>query len=177
MNINMPKISLIEKGNINDYKNNNDNKDDNKEEKREEKKEDLIEEKNDKIEEKKEIKETINLANIENKKMTPENNMENSPNIMEKEKNNSNNNVTPINNIKKKITFKEAQQSIKDFMGLLNETEEKIKMKYGNCLPDFSCEEQLPIAWRTKLINKFFESDEMKNIVNKMKEAQSQKQN
>ena len=76
---------------------------------------------------------------------------------------------------KKKITFKEAQQLIKEFMGLLNETEDKIKAKYGNCLPDFSCEEHLPIVWKTKLINKFFESDEMKKIVNKMKEEETKK--
>ena len=58
-------------------------------------------------------------------------------------------------------------------MGQLLETEEKIKNKYGNCLPDFSFEEKLPNSLKTKLVKNFFESDEMKNIVNKMEEKQA----
>ena len=134
--------------------------DDKKEEKKEERKEEKKDEKKEDKEEKKED---------ENKKNNQE--IRNSPNIQ-----NNNNNVNNDNhtNQKKRVTFKEAQQSIKDFMALLNETEKKIKEKYGNCLPDFSCEDQLPISWRTKLINKFFESEEMKNIINKVKEEQNQ---
>ena len=169
------------------------------------KKENKVEEnKEDNAEEKKDIKsfinndtkETINLMKIEESNKTSDNITQK---IIEKNTNNANNNLMGNNNIKnniinnsnadntnsnndnilknvkKKITFKEAQQSIKDFSGLLNETEKKIKEKYGNCLPDFSCEEKLPIAWRTKLINDFFESDEMKKIVNKMKEEPTKK--
>ena len=50
----------------------------------------------------------------------------------------------------------------------------KIKDNYGDCLPDFSCEEQLPVLLKTKLITTFFESEEMKNIANKMKQEQKQ---
>ena len=146
---------------------------DKKEEKKEEKIDDKKEEKK---EERKEEKKDGKKEDKEEKKEDEiqKNNQEirNSPNIQ-----NNNNNVNNDNhtNPKKRVTFKEAQQSIKDFMVLLNETEKKIKEKYGNCLPDFSCEDQLPISWRTKLINKFFESEEMKNIVNKMKEEQKNK--
>ena len=145
---------------------------DKKEEKKEEKIDDKKEEKK---EERKEEKKDGKKEDKEEKKEDEiqKNNQEirNSPNIQ-----NNNNNVNNDNhtNPKKRVTFKEAQQSIKDFMVLLNETEKKIKEKYGNCLPDFSCEDQLPISWRTKLINKFFESEEMKNIINKVKEEQNQ---
>ena len=142
---------------------------------KEEKKELKIEEKNEmkiegkneiKIEEeKKETKEVIYLNNNDNQKIIPENIVLNSPKIQEKSKTNEGNDGS-----KKRITFKEAQRSIKEFMEFMNKTEEKIKKKYGNCLPDFSCEEQLPFSWRTKLINKFFESEEMKNIEQKMKD-------
>ena len=147
---------------------------------KEEKKELKIEEKNGiKIEgkneikikeEKKETKEAIYLNNNDNQKIIPENIAHNSPKIQEKNKTSEGNDGS-----KKRITFKEAQRSIKEFMEFMNKTEEKIKKKYGNCLPDFSCEEQLPFSWRTKLINKFFESEEMKNIEQKMKDEQSEK--
>ena len=94
-----------------------------------------------------------------------------------------NNNVNTIKNTqtkpeqenplpKKKITFKEAQQTIKEFKKIVEEIEGKIKSKYGDCLPDFSYEEHLTVALKTKLITSFFESEEIKNITNKMKEEQ-----
>ena len=94
--------------------------------------------------------------------------------------NNINNNINKDHNTNNekghiRITFKEAQKSIKEFMELLLQTEEKIKAKYGNCLPDFSCEEQLPLSWQKELVIKFFECDEMKNIANKVKEEQDKK--
>ena len=73
---------------------------------------------------------------------------------------------------RKKISFQEAQQSIKDFAAIIEDIEKKIKNKYGDCLPDFSCEEQLPVTLKTKLITTFFDSEEMNNIANKMKEEQ-----
>ena len=149
-----------------------DKNDEKKEEKLNEKKEEKINEKREeKIDEK---KDDIKEEKKENEKGVNNQENKNPSNLNEKEKNIKNNNDTNTNT-RKRVTFKEAQQSIKDFMALLNETEEKIKAKYGNCLPDFSCEDQLPISWRTKLINKFFESEEMKNIVNKMQEEQIQK--
>jgi hypothetical protein len=53
-----------------------------------------------------------------------------------------------------------------------DEIEAKIKNKYGDCLPDFSYEEHLPVALKTKLITTFFDSEEIKAIQNKMKEEQ-----
>ena len=53
---------------------------------------------------------------------------------------------------------------------MVDEIEKKIKNKYGDCLPDFSYEEHLPVTLKTKLITTFFESDDMKYIINKIEE-------
>ena len=94
--------------------------------------------------------------------------------IENKKDNNENNQIQIIKTnqepqpVKKKISFKEAQQSIIEFKEIVEDIEKKIKNKYGDCLPDFSCEEQLPSSLKTKLITSFFESEEIKNIINKM---------
>ena len=143
---------------------------------------------NKKIENKKDIKEVKigekkQIKNEEKKEEKGNIKINNNQNNIDKNKNNTNNINTNINkdhntNNEKgyiRITFKEAQKSIKEFMELLLQTEEKIKAKYGNCLPDFSCEEQLPLSWQKELVIKFFECDEMKNIANKVKEEQDKK--
>ena len=91
------------------------------------------------------------------------------------EKNNINEQAKPeqeTHQLKRKITFKEAQQQIKDFKIVLEDIEKKIKNKFGDCLPDFSYEEHLPVTLKTKLITSFFESEEIKNIINKVNQEQ-----
>jgi len=104
-------------------------------------------------------------------KQNPKDVSQNDNNQNNLEKNEDNKDKT--NNCKKKITLIKAQQSIKEFMGLLLETEEKIKSKYGNCLPDFSLEEELPLDWQKKLLLNFFQSEEMNNIASKMNEEKN----
>ena len=124
--------------------------------------------------EKKEIKEIKEVEKKEEGKVDKENpkddsqNINNQNNIEKNEDNNDKANNTNKNS--KRITFKEAQQSIKEFMELLLETEEKIKSKYGNCFPDFTLEEHLPLGWQKKLLLDFFQSEEMNNISNKINE-------
>ena len=128
-----------------------------------------------KIQEKKEEKEIININKINQDNIV--NNTNTSQNTTEK--NNTNITSTQTNHIpevhppkKKKISFKEAQQQIKDFKIVLEDIEKKIKNKYGDCLPDFSYEEHLPVNLKTKLITSFFESEEIKNIINKVNQEQ-----
>ena len=127
--------------------------------------------------EKKEIKDTEKKEETKEGKDDKENLKEDSHNINNqnnREKNEDNNDKTNSSNKSSKIiSFAKAQQSIKEFMGLLLETEEKIKSKYGNCLPDFTLEEQLPLEWQKKLLLNFFQSEEMNNIAKKMNEENS----
>jgi len=63
-------------------------------------------------------------------------------------------------------------------MQLLLNTKEKIKNKYGdNCLPDFSYEDNLPIPLKKDLVTKFYESDKIKALLNKIKEEKESKNN
>ena len=122
-----------------------------------------------KIEEKKVEKETININKLNADSIANNNTTQNA------EKNNINEQAKPeqeTHQLKRKITFKEAQQQIKDFKIVLEDIEKKIKNKYGDCLPDFSYEEHLPVTLKTKLITSFFESEEIKNIINKVNQEQ-----
>lgn len=144
------------------------------EEKIEPNKEDEI--KDEKIEENKEdIKEDKEISN-NNNEINNINTKENNNNTIseknENEKNNINKQIPQNTSARKKISFKEAQEQIKICRKEFEDLEKKIKNKYGDCFPDFSCEEQLPVLLKTKLITTFFESEEMKNIANKMKQEQ-----
>ena len=124
---------------------------------------------------KEEKKETINKITTEN---IVNNNINNNNNNIDKKESNIQNipNQEANQNTeksKKKISFKEAQETIQQFKKLVDEIEKKIKNKYGDCLPDFSYEEHLPVTLKTKLITTFFESDDMKYIINKMNQEQN----
>ena len=95
-------------------------------------------------------------------------NKENENKESENKENKENNNNAGSEPLRKKITFAEAKKNIEEFKNYLAKTEENIKKKYGNNFVDFSCEEKLPIDLQSKLITKFFESDEMKKIISKM---------
>ena len=146
-----------------EQKNNGPNKEKDKNENQEKEEIKDVEKKEEKIEEK---------DNKENQKDNSKNT--NNPNNIEKtENNNDKENNNNNNKSSKRISFKEAQQSIKEYMAFLLETEEKIKSKYGNCIPDFTLEEQLPMDWQKKLISNFFQSEEMNNIANKINEEKN----
>ena len=113
----------------------------------------------------------------------------NNTNIMlnqKRERNESNNKEEMQNNLEekantpatvnaepiKKIGFKDAKKEMEDVEKSILQTEEDLKKKYGCVLPQLEFEDNFPDEIKIKLIDSFFESPEIVNILN---EANKQK--
>lgn len=69
--------------------------------------------------------------------------------------------------LKKMITFADAKKEIEDFTLVLEKLEKEIYEKYSITFPEFNYEEMLPEDIQMQLIGDYFESTEMKELLNK----------
>jgi hypothetical protein len=68
----------------------------------------------------------------------------------------------------KKISFSEAKKEIEEFTSQLEKYEQEIKSKYGVNLSEFYVEDLLPEELKIKLIEDFFNSEEINEITKKL---------
>ena len=70
---------------------------------------------------------------------------------------------------KKVISFYEAKKEIDDFTAQLIKMEEELSKKYSITFPDLSFEDTLPDEIKIKLVEDFFDSKEIKDLLTKVK--------
>ena len=67
------------------------------------------------------------------------------------------------------ISFYEAKKEIDDFTTQLIKMEEDLSKKYSITFPDLSFEDTLPDEIKIKLVEDYFESKEIKDLLTKIK--------
>ena len=75
----------------------------------------------------------------------------------------------PAQPTKKVISFLEAKKEIEDFTAQLSKMEEDLSKKYSITFPDMSYEDALPDDIKIKIVEDFFDSQEIKDLLTKIK--------
>ena len=75
----------------------------------------------------------------------------------------------PAQPTKKVISFLEAKKEIEDFTAQLTKMEEDLSKKYSITFPDMSYEDALPDDIKIKIVEDFFDSQEIKDLLTKIK--------
>lgn len=77
-------------------------------------------------------------------------------------------NNTSGETFRRKTSFIEAKREIEEFAKLIEKTEDDIIKKYNITFPNFSFEKYFPDELKSKLIDNFLETTEMKDILVKL---------